>query len=42
MGQVENHYDNLLAKNYTRMFGTPFVSKVAEQKMNPLKVFNPL
>jgi SAM-dependent methyltransferase len=32
MTEVQHHYNNLLAKHYTWMFGTSFASKVAEQK----------
>jgi hypothetical protein len=32
MGEVQQHYSNLLAKHYTWMFGTSFAAKVAEQK----------
>jgi SAM-dependent methyltransferase len=32
MSSVEEHYSNLLAKNYTWMFGAPFEAKVAEQR----------
>ncbi|HTU51171.1 MAG TPA: class I SAM-dependent methyltransferase [Acidobacteriaceae bacterium] len=32
MGEVQDHYNNLLAKHYTWMFGTPFDEKVSEQK----------
>jgi len=32
MGSVAEHYRNLLAENYTWMFGVPFDEKVAEQK----------
>src|SRR6266446_8203518 len=32
MSEVQDHYNNLLAKHYTWMFGTPFDAKVAEQR----------
>ena len=32
MSEVRNHYENLLAKHYTWMFGASFAAKVAEQK----------
>jgi len=32
VGNVEDHYSNLLAKHYTWMFGVSFDAKVAEQK----------
>jgi SAM-dependent methyltransferase len=32
MGEVQQHYSNLLAKHYTWMTGTSFGAKVAEQK----------
>jgi len=32
MSEVQHHYNNLLAKHYTWMFGTSFAAKVAEQK----------
>jgi SAM-dependent methyltransferase len=32
MGKVEDHYSSVLAKHYTWMFGTPFETKIAEQK----------
>jgi trans-aconitate methyltransferase len=32
MGDVQNHYSNLLARHYAWMFGTSFIAKVAEQK----------
>jgi SAM-dependent methyltransferase len=32
MGEVQQHYSNLLAKHYTWMFGTSFAAKVAEQQ----------
>ncbi|MGC1869601.1 MAG: class I SAM-dependent methyltransferase [Acidobacteriaceae bacterium] len=32
MGEVQDHYDNLLAKHYTWMFATTFDAKVSEQK----------
>ena len=32
MSNVQDHYSILLAKHYTWMFGTPFATKVAEQK----------
>jgi SAM-dependent methyltransferase len=32
MGDVQDHYDNLLANHYTWMFGVSFSAKVAEQK----------
>ena len=32
MERVKEHYERLLAKNYTWMFGKPFDEKVAEQK----------
>jgi len=32
MNEVQDHYNNLLAKHYTWMFGTSFAAKVAEQK----------
>src|ERR1035438_9527306 len=32
MSEVQDHYNNLLAKHYTWIFGTPFGAKVSEQK----------
>lgn len=32
MSEAQDHYKNFQAKHYTWMFGTPFATKVAEQK----------